>query len=513
MSKRWIIWSLALSVAAGSVAGFAVTRITSSINAGRISVAEGYSIVERPSSSQATGTEAATHFTAGTADGGQALLPDFTTAAEGGVESVVFIENVRKVAMRSYGGGGNFGFDPFEFFFGPSQRGGQGGGNGSGQQPEQREPQTREQRSGGSGVIISEDGYIVSNNHVVDKADELTVTLHDGSVHRAELVGTDAATDLALLKIDAKGLRAMPIGNSENLRLGEWVLAIGNPFGLRSTVTAGIVSAKGRTLGVGGGQLGIESFIQTDAAVNSGNGKLVGINTLIQTPTGTYTGYSFAIPSSIMAKVVSDLREFGVVQRAMLGVTYREITPEFAKEKELAQTGGIYVIEAVEEGAAAAAGIKEGDILTQINEKAMQTSADVQETMAQFSPGDKITVGVKREGKVKQFEVTLRNRAGKTDRVDKVNVDVLREFGAVLREATDKQKQELKIKGGLQVAQITDPEGLLARSRVRTGFIITAVNEKAVSRLGDLDRITEPVRSIDGVYPDGRIVSYQVVRE
>lgn len=507
MRKRWIILSVSLSVVAGSMAAFGVSKLSDKLATPQ----------ERVITYE--GDRAGAFFTAAT--GPQAQLPDFTTAAENGVESVVYIENVRQVQV---GRGRSYGFDemdPFEFFFGP-----QGGGRQ--QQPQEQEPQTRERVSSGSGVIISEDGYIVSNNHVVEGATELRVTLHDKTTHDARLIGTDPATDIALLKIDMTGLRPMPFGNSEDLRLGEWVLAIGNPLGLTSTVTAGIVSAKGRSLYLNhqqNTQLNIESFIQTDAAVNAGNsggalmttdGRLVGINTIIKSPTGTYAGYSFAVPSSIVRKVVSDIREYGVVQRAMLGIMFQEIDAGFiqrlGKEKGIDQVGGVYIAEVTPDGSAEAAGIKEGDILTAIDGKVIRSSADVQETIAKLRPNDKINVSIKRDGKVKQIEVTLRNRAGKTDIVSKDFVDMPKELGATFRELTDKQKKELKIKGGIQVVSI-DGDGVLARSRVQRGFIITAINDKAITKVNDLNRITEKLESIDGVYPNGQVVRYQVLNQ
>lgn len=510
MKKRWIILSVSLSVAAGSLAAYGVSRLAAR-NTGAEPTARNITYVEGEKQL------AETHFTTNPAMHQGGLLPDFTTAAENGVEAVVNIENRQKYTVRPYanpfGGGG---FDPFEFFFGPQSGGG-------GQQQQQSQPQQQERRSGGSGVILSEDGYIVSNNHVVEGADELIVTLHDGTVHKATLVGTDPSTDIALLKIDATGLKTIPFGHSEELRLGEWVLAIGNPYGLTSTVTAGIVSAKGRSLGVLPSQMGIESFIQTDAAVNPGNsggalittdGRLIGINTVIKSPTGAYAGYSFAVPSSIVRKVVTDLREYGVVQRAMLGISFQAITPEwierFGKEKGIEQAGGIYIAEVSADGAAEAAGIKAGDVLTHINDKAMNTTADVQETIAKFRPNDKIQVTVRRNGSPRTFDITLRNRAGKTELVKKEDVNLLEELGATFREVSDKQKKELRIRGGIQVVELKSG-GLLAKSRVQRGFIITAINDTPIATVSDLNRITDKVQSIDGLYPDGRIVSYQTL--
>ncbi|WP_294594767.1 Do family serine endopeptidase [uncultured Rikenella sp.] len=502
MKKRWMILSLTLSVAAGSLAAYTVSRLTASHDAPR-ATAVTYE-----------GETARAHFASAPAESAtQGLLPDFTAAAEQGVEAVVNIENRQKLKVQRlsspFGGGG---FDPFEFFFGPQ----------GGQQP-QSQPEEQERRSGGSGVIISPDGYIVSNNHVVEGASELIVTLHDGTTHKATLVGSDPSTDIALLKIDATGLKTISFGDSEALRLGEWVLAIGNPFGLTSTVTAGIVSAKGRSLGVIPSQMGVESFIQTDAAVNPGNsggalitteGKLIGINTVIKSPTGAYAGYSFAIPSSIVRKVVTDLREYGVVQRAMLGISFQAATPEwverFGKEKGITEPGGIYVAEVTTDGAAAAAGIKSGDVMTHIDGRPMNTTADVQETIAKLRPNDKIRVTIRRNGATKEYDVVLRNRAGKTELVRKDDANLLEELGATFREVTDKQKKELNIRGGIQVVELKEG-GLLAKSRVRRGFIITAINDRAITEVSDLNRITDKVQSIDGIYPDGRMVSYQAL--
>lgn len=502
MRKRWIILSVSLSVAAGSLAAYGVSRIVADRNAAN-ATAVTYE-----------GATASAHFASAPAGSTQGILPDFTTAAEQGVEAVVNIENRQKYTVQQYAnpfGGGSGGFDPFEFFFGPQQ----------GQQ--QSQPKQQERRSGGSGVILSSDGYIVSNNHVVEGADELIVTLHDGTVHKATLVGTDPSTDIALLKIDAKGLKTIPFGNSEDLRLGEWVLAIGNPYGLTSTVTAGIVSAKGRNLGVLPSQMGIESFIQTDAAVNAGNsggalitteGSLIGINTVIISQTGAYSGYSFAVPSSIVRKVVTDLREYGVVQRAMLGISFQAITPDwverFGKEKGIKETGGMYIAEVSADGAAEAAGIKPGDVLTHLDGKAMNTTADVQETIAKLRPNDKIKVTVKRDGAVKVYDVTLRNRAGKTELVKKDDVNLVEELGATFREVSDKLKKELRIRGGIQVVELK-ADGLLAKSRVQRGYIVTAINDMPIATVSDLNRITDKVQSIDGIYPDGRIVSYQAL--
>ncbi|MBQ5691402.1 MAG: trypsin-like peptidase domain-containing protein, partial [Alistipes sp.] len=288
--------------------------------------------------------------------------PDLTYAAEKAVKAVVNIEAIQEIEVRQ-----QMPYNPFFEFFGfpqPHQ------GNG--------QPQKREQRSGGSGVIISSDGYIVTNNHVVDGATKLRVKLNDGHVYDAKVIGTDPATDIALIKIEQSNLPVIEFGSSDALRLGEWVLAIGSPFDLQSTITAGIVSAKARQLDVIPNEFRIEAFIQTDAAVNPGNsggalvnveGKLVGINTVIKSPTGSYTGYSFAVPESIVRKVVNDLREYGIVQRALLGISYRYIDQEFVdqmgKDTGIKDVGGVYVASVAEGGSASDAGLRKGDVITE----------------------------------------------------------------------------------------------------------------------------------------------------
>ncbi len=445
---------------------------------------------------------AGNHFTAFEAD----RYPDLTYAAENAVKAVVNIEAIQKVAVPQRG------YDPFLEFFGiPQQRGHDGG------------PQFREQRAGGSGVIISADGYIVTNNHVVDGATTLRVKLNDGRKLDAKLIGRDSATDLALLKIEADNLPTLVFGSSDDLRLGEWVLAIGSPFDLQSTITAGIVSAKARNLGAIPNDFSIESFIQTDAAVNPGNsggalvntrGELVGINTLIKSQTGSYIGYSFAIPEAIVRKVVVDLKESGVVQRALLGISYRPVDQEFidteGKELGITELGGIYVASVQENGAASEAGIRKGDIILSIDGVKLDDTATVQEQMARRRPNDKVNLSVKRAGKVKLFEVTLRNKAGKTELLTREDVDVVEALGGKLADAGAKLCKELDIKGGVQVVAVKEG-GFLARARVKQGFVITHVNDTPVYSLADLQRMTKKIRTLDGIYPNGRAASYTIV--
>lgn len=435
--------------------------------------------------------------------------PDLTYAAENAVKAVVNIEAVQQVEMAQGGG-----YDPFLEFFGIPQRAPRGG---------QQQPQFREQRAGGSGVIISDDGYIVTNNHVIDGATKLRVQLNDNRKFDARLIGKDSATDLALLKIEATGLPTLPFGSSDALRLGEWVLAIGSPFELQSTITAGIVSAKARQLGVIPNDFSIEAFIQTDAAVNPGNsggalvnthGELVGINTLIKSQTGSYIGYSFAIPESIVRKVVIDLKEFGLVQRAMLGIQFRLVDQDFidgeGKEMGIKELGGAYVAAVVEGGSASEAGVRKGDIILDIDGVKITDNSTLQEQVAKRRPNDKVKLSVKREGAVKQIDVTLRNKAGKTELMTREDVDVIDVLGGKFADAGAKLCRELEIKGGVQVVGIK-ADGILARARVKQGFVITHINDKPVRALADLQRMTDKVRSIDGIYPNGRAASYTLV--
>lgn len=447
-----------------------------------------------------------THFTTYEAD----RYPDLTYAAENAVQAVVNIEAIQQVEMPRRG---QYGYDPFLEFFGIPQDSGRGGG----------EPQYKERRAGGSGVVISEDGYVVTNNHVVDGATKLRVKLYDGRTFDAELVGKDSATDLALLKIDAAGLPTLPFGSSDALRLGEWVLAIGSPFDLQSTITAGIVSAKARNLGAIPNDFSIESFIQTDAAVNPGNsggalvntrGELVGINTLIKSQTGSYVGYSFAIPEAIVRKVVVDLKESGVVQRALLGIMFRPVDQDFidsdGKDLGITEIGGVYVAGVTEGGAASEAGIRKGDVILSIDGVKLDGTATLQEQIARRRPNDKVNLSVKRDGKVKQFEVVLRNKAGKAELLTREDVDVTEALGGKFADAGTKLCRELDIRGGVQVTGVKS-DGILSRARVKQGFVITHINDKPVYSVAEMQRLNEKVRSIDGIYPNGRAASYTLV--
>ena len=368
----------------------------------------------------------------------------------------------------------------------------------------------RQIRGGGSGVIISPDGYIVTNNHVVEDATELRVKLYDQRTFDAEIIGTDPTSDVALIKIDAEDLPTLRFGSSDALRLGEWVLAIGSPLELQSTITAGIVSAKARNLGAIPNEYSIESFIQTDAAVNPGNsggalvntaGELVGINTLIQSQTGTYIGYSFAVPSSIVQKVITDLREYGVVQRAVLGVEYRNN-----------DNGEGVVVAAVREGSAAEeAGIEPDDIITHIDGTKLDQTNTLTEIIGKLRPNDKVKITVKRGDQTKQFEAVLRNKAGKAELIASDYVDAAEALGGTFSEVNERTRKQLDIDGGIRVNSI-EQGGVLAQARIRQGYIITHINEQEVRSVRDLDKIGEEIFSIEGVYPDGRRVTYSLVQ-
>ena len=426
--------------------------------------------------------------------------PDLTAAAEHAVKAVVSIEVTKKISSQRN-------IDPFFFFFG---------------MPEGM-PSEREAQAGGSGVIISTDGYIVTNNHVIEGASTVKVKLADGRAYDGKIIGSDPATDVALLKIEAEALPTLAFGSSDNLRLGEWVLAIGYPMGLQSTVTAGIVSAKARSLGAIDNRYGIESFIQTDAAVNPGNsggalvnaqGELVGINTIIKTSTGSYVGYSFAVPESIVRKVVVDLKESGVVQRAVLGVSFRAVEQQFIDEMGdqtgITTIGGVYVASVVEDGSASKAGIRKGDVIRSIEGVEINDSATLLEQIGKRRPGDKISVEVERGGKSLTLDVTLQNKTGEAKLLSREDVDVSALLGGSFQTASAKLCKELDIRGGVQVTKVANG-GLMQRARIREGFIITHINDKAVMRIDDLDRLSDKIHSIDGIYPNGRASSYMIV--
>ena len=467
-----------------------------------------------------TGTMLKVNATPATTSAVPAQPVDLTYAAEKSLPSVVHIlstknSKVQTVEVESDPFSDFFG-DPFGFFGNPQGNGGK----------QKRSVRTPKQQGSGSGVIISADGYIVTNNHVVADADELTVTLNDNKEYSARIIGTDKTTDLALIKIDGKNLPAITIANSENIKVGEWVLAVGNPFNLTNTVTAGIVSAKGRSLY----RNGVESFIQTDAAINPGNsggalvntrGELIGINAMLYSQTGSFSGYGFAIPTSIMNKVVDDLKTYGTVQRAVVGIqgsdvkNYVDGQKEQGKDIDLGTMEGIYVAKVTEESAAEEAGLKEGDVIIAIDGKEMNKMADMQEYLAKKRPGDKVTVTYLRDKKKNTKSITLKNEQGNTQVVKKADLDVL---GGNFRSITDAQKQQLNIGYGLEVLKVNS--GKLKNAGITKGFIIQRINDNAVKTIEDLQNIVkdastskDPVLYIQGVYPTGKKAYFAVPLE
>ena len=412
---------------------------------------------------------------------------DLTYAAEQAVNSVVYIKVTTngKTQTVEY-------HDPFEDFFGDFF----GRGNGGRQQ---RKIQTPKRTGAGSGVILTSDGYIVTNNHVVQDADEITVKLNDNREFNARIIGLDKTTDLALIKIETKDLPAIKVFNSDDLKLGEWVLAIGNPFSLTSTVTAGIVSAKARSLGATPGS--IESFIQTDAAINPGNsggalvnarGELVGINAMLYSQTGSYSGYGFAIPTSIMNRVVEDLRKFGTVQRALLGIsgtdvsTYIDGEKEKGKEVDLGTVNGIYVAEVSADGAAAQAGLKAGDVITKVDGKEIHKFGELQEVLVSHRPGDKVKVVYIRDKKEYTATLTLRNVQGTTTAVQTVDTETM---GAALRPLNDKEKQAMHLPYGLVIASLKD--GAFKDAGMTKGLILMKINDREMRTMEDFEAVVK----------------------
>ena len=416
--------------------------------------------------------------------------PDFTYAAESAVDAVVYVKTtatqVQSQAPSSI----------FDYFFGFPQSG----------------PQQREKVGSGSGVIIREDGYIVTNNHVIDGADKIEVTLNNNVTYPATLVGTDPATDVALLKIDATGLPIIPFGDSDKLRLGEWVIAIGSPYDLRSTITAGIVSAKGRSMPNYSGEYKIESFIQTDAAVNPGNsggalvdraGNLVGINTAIYSRTGSYSGYSFAVPVNIVKKIAYDLMDFGSVQRAVLGISMGPITDKIAEDLKLSSRNGVYISEVSPSSAADKAGIKAGDVLIAIDSTKITGTASVHETVSRYSPGDMAVLTVIRDGKEKKFDVTFKGTAQENGTVaDDGSVAF---YGSSIKAASEETLQKYHLKSGVEIVELGP--GKLMEAGAVEGFIIQYVNDHPVKTPQDvIDIVKKSKRTvfIEGITPSGR---------
>ena len=449
-----------------------------------------------------------------------ANYPDFTGVAEHTINSVVSIKNYASVRQQQ----NNFfqfgdGWDPFEFFFGP--------GNGQQQRKQQQQQPKKSDskpqlRGSGSGVIISADGYIVTNNHVVDGADKLTVTLNDNSEYNARVIGTDPNTDLALIKINAKNLQPITFANSDDVKVGEWCVAVGNPFGFNSSVTVGVISAKGRGLNESANS-GIKSFIQHDAAVNPGNsggalvntdGELIGINTMIYSQTGNYAGISFAVPSNTVRKVEADLRQYGTVQRAVLGISYQELDADMAKEHKITATNeGIYVAKVTDRGAAKEAGLQEGDVIVKFNGTSIKNGGELQEQMNKLRPGDKATLGFYRDNKYKTAQVTFKNDQG-TTKITK-NSDFA-SLGASFLNLTSKEKDDLSISNGVKVTGVR--EGKFKAAGVRDGFIITTINDEPVNSSDDVETIydqimhsnADKVMYIKGITATGQTKYYAV---
>jgi len=354
----------------------------------------------------------------------------------------------------------------------------------------------------GSGVILSTDGFIVTNNHVIKDSDEIRVTLSDKREFEAKLIGTDPSTDLALLKVEGTELPALTFGNSDSLQIGEWVLAVGNPFNLSSTVTAGIVSAKGRSIDILEGQDRIESFIQTDAAVNPGNsggalvnarGELIGINTAIITRSGRYEGYSFAVPANLASKVVKDLRDYGMVQRGLMGVYIEEVDSRRARELGLEEVAGIYITRVTRGGGADDAGLKKGDVIVSINGVDTKTLPEMQEQVGRYRPGNAIVVEYIRRGDTEKTSIVLRNKSNTTALVSAEHRDYLEDIGFELRDLTDAEIKQYEYEG-VRVIQIF-PETPVQRTNMDAGFIITGINEQPVT---NVDQLVASLKAANG---------------
>jgi len=410
---------------------------------------------------------------------------DFVAAAERTVEAVVHVKTTAERVQNYY--------NPFnDLFFGrPST------------------PEKLEVEGSGSGVILTEDGYIVTNNHVIKGAKTIVVTTSNNDEYEAELIGADPTTDIALLKIEGNALTKVDVANSDEVRLGQWVLAVGNPFNLTSTVTAGIISAKGRDINIIDEQSAIESFLQTDAAVNPGNsggalvntaGELVGINTAISSRSGSFEGYSFAVPANLMLKVVNDLKEYGRVQRAFIGINYNEVTAALSEELNLEVNKGVYVANVISGGAADDAGITKGDVIINVNGKSIASGADLTEALGQRRPGEKLSVVVNRSGKNKAFEVVLKNKLGTTEMLTKEE-ELLRNFGAELEELSSTDKRRLGLRYGIRVSKILG--GRFQKAGIPKDFIIVKLNNVYVENVESFDRLVRQFNPGDGVLIQG----------
>lgn len=440
-----------------------------------------------------------------TADADGNLKPlDFTVTTNKVLDAVVHIKSTQ--ASASYEGGSARQLpDPFREFFGDMFQG--------------QTPQMQPRVGTGSGVIINEKGYIVTNNHVIDNAEEVEVTLYNNESYKATVIGTDPTTDLALLQIKAENLKTMALVNSDDVAVGEWVLAVGNPMGLNSTVTAGIVSAKARSININPDRFAVESFIQTDAAINPGNsggalvnldGNLVGINTAIASRTGSYTGYGFAVPSNIVTKVVEDLLKYGTVQRGMLGVTIRTMDGALAKEKEVDFSKGVWIEQVGENSAADKAGLEPGDIILQVDDKETNTSPRLQEIIASKRPGDAVQLTILRNGKQKEVSVVLENVSGNTEIVKKEKREILNLLGADFETLDKETAKKLDLDGGVRVSKLYAGK-IRKETQMREGFIITHINGQRVDTVADVSKILENKTGgvmVEGMYEDGRKYYY-----
>ncbi|NQY66171.1 MAG: trypsin-like peptidase domain-containing protein [Flavobacteriales bacterium] len=427
-------------------------------------------------------------------------LSDFTYAAKISTPAVVHIKSYRKIIPDEYK-------NPFWQFFGETES------------PLRENPI---QAGSGSGVIVSPNGYIITNNHVIGNADEISISMNDNKLYTAKIVGTYPPADLALLKIDATNLPFLEFGNYDDLDVGEWILAVGNPFNLTSTVTAGIVSAKARDINIIESTYAIESFIQTDAAVNPGNsggalvnleGKLVGINTAILSKTGSYAGYSFAIPVTIVEKVYNDIKDFGVVQRGLIGVSIQSVDAALIEKLKLKTSTGVYIKQVIDGAAAAAAGIKTGDVIIKINSAIIKKTAELQEELSKYRPNDKIRVTVNRDGEIKVMDVVLRNIDGSTAMLKKIDLEGENIFGAFFKEASNMEKSKLGIKQGVKIIRLED--GAFKDAKIQPGFIITHVERLAIKNSQHLVQLLKAKQKgsgvlLQGVYSNGRTAYYGI---
>jgi len=434
---------------------------------------------------------------------------DFTQAAMAATPAVVHIKTRTKAKQASNNLPKRS--NPFGDLFGDGDVFGDLFGNGGPRM-------IPEQRASGSGVIISEDGYIVTNNHVVEGADEISITLPNKRSYTATVVGTDPSTDLAVVKIDAKGLPFLVYGNSDEAKLGQWVLAIGYPLTLDVTVTAGIISAKSRSIGINGSKTPVESFLQTDAAVNPGNsggalintnGALIGINSAIASPTGSYAGYSYAIPVNIVKKVVSDMIKYGTVQRAYLGISYpmEGLSEEDRKKEGIKDGDGVYVIGVTDGGAAKSAGLQKGDFLNKLNGVSVNSGPELQEQIVNYKPGDKVAITYTRDGKEHVVNVIMKNKIGNTSVVK--TTSMIEKLGADFDNVDKKTAASNEITGGVVVKKIRD--GAIKNSRLQEGFIITSINGTEVKNLEDMKAVLAGAKGtvyLDGIYP-GYTESYR----